>query len=349
VKYLSIISFVDTLKLNDPIYIDMRSPTEYQSGCIPGAVNIPLFDDVERGEVGLIYKSIGAEEANHLGLELVSPKLPEIVQQIREYFKTGRPLIIYCWRGGMRSKAVVSVLELVGISAYQLIGGYKSFRRFILDSLDNLSSLPPIVVLCGPTGVGKTLLLSRLATFGIPVIDLEKLANHRGSVFGQIGLGKPQTAQNFDAVLFYELEHLKNAPYIVVECESKRIGNVYIPNIFHQAMQQGKRILAFASMECRVSRLIDEYCTFYHDNKDVIAASLATLSGRLGKVKTQKLLDAFAADEVHDVIHTLLIDYYDPLYGYDKTPPEQFDYLVDAESLEEATTRIIEYLNRLRG
>ena len=342
----TIISLEEALKLDNPIFIDMRSPVEFADGRIPGAVNIPLFEDEERSQVGLVYRVDGPDEAKQLGLSLVSTKLPDIVKQIRGHYKNKRTVIVYCWRGGMRSKAVVNVLDLMGIPARQLVGGYKNYRRHVLDALENFSSLPPVVVLCGSTGVGKTMLLDLLACRGVPVIDLEKLANHRGSVFGQVGLGRPATAHNFDTALLGELERLRSQPYIVVECESKRIGNVYLPKVLHEAMDKGRKILAKASVETRVSRLIDEYLDIYRDNQEAIVASINMLKKRLGAAKTQKLLDAFAADQVREVVRSLLVDYYDPLYGYETADPAEFDYTVDAENLEEASSQIIDYLTK---
>lgn len=344
-----IISLEDALKLDNPIYIDMRSPAEFRDGRIPGAVNIPLFDDDERCQVGTTYRVDGPDEAKQLGLSLVSTKLPEIVSQVRSLYRRGGTVIVYCWRGGMRSKAVVSVLDLVGIPAFQLSGGYKNYRRYVLDSLAEFSPLPPIVVLCGSTGVGKTTLLNILERRSVPVIDLERLANHRGSAFGQIGLGRSETAQNFDALLLNQLRRLQCKPYIVVECESKRVGNVYLPTVLYQAMQSGKKMLAYAGVETRVTRLMDEYLDLYNKNRDEIVNSLTSLSRRLGTAKTQTLLDAFAGNQVREVVRTLLIDYYDPLYGYETTDVDKFEYIVDAEDLEQAAENIIEYLNTLGG
>jgi tRNA 2-selenouridine synthase len=344
-----IISLDEALKLDKPIFIDMRAPSEFRDGRIPGAVNVPLFSDEERRVVGTIYKQVGSDDAKQTGLSLVSSKLPAIVNRIRTFHKEGHTVVVYCWRGGMRSKSVVSVLELMGIPAYQLLGGYKSYRRYVLDSLTEFNLKPKIVVLCGSTGVGKTTILNMLISKNIPVIDLEKLANHRGSAFGQVGLGRSETAQNFDALLLEELKQLNDQPYIIVECESKRIGKVYLPNVLYDAMQTGIKILAHAGVETRIGRLMDEYMDVFNNNHDQIYASLESLKNRLGAKKTQRLLDAFSANQVKEVVHTLLVDYYDPLYGYEKADPASFDFVVDAENLELASTKIIQYLNSLRG
>lgn len=345
-----VISLDDALKLDNPIFVDMRSPSEFANGAIPGAVNIPLLDDVERGEVGTLYKLTGPEAAKQQGLALVSAKLPDLVGSIREHYKSGRTVVVYCWRGGMRSKSVVGILDIMGIPAYQLNGGYKGYRRYVLDSLESFDVKPPVFTLCGSTGVGKTTLLTMLADRGAPVIDLEQLANHRGSVFGGVGLGKPATAQSFDARILQELIRFNDAPYILVECESKRIGSVYIPEALFAAMNGGPKLLAHADVETRVTRLIDEYVDLYNKRQGEIRSSLLSLRKRLGGERTQRLVAAFDAGEVREVVRTLLVEYYDPLYGYEQADANDFAFTVDAADLSQAATKIIDYLNtRTRG
>lgn len=343
----NIIKVEEAVKLGSPVFVDMRSPGEYAAGHIPSAVNIPLFDDEERCVVGTTYRQIGVEEAKQQGLAYVSMKLPDIVEQVRRLNNSGRTVIVYCWRGGMRSKSLVTVLELMGISACQLLGGYKAYRQHVLDRLRDFEVKPVIIVLCGSTGTGKTVILQQLYQRNIPVIDLENLANHRGSVFGQIGLGKPATAQNFDAVLLQELDKLNDQPYIVVECESKRIGNVYLPDCLFKAMQQGKKLLVSASLETRVDRLIQEYLDIYSDNAEAILASIDSLRKRLGNKKTDNLVAEFKAGKVRDVVRVLLMEYYDPMYGYEKADPDEYSFFIDADNLEQATEIITRYLQQL--
>lgn len=343
----SIIRVEEAVTLDNPVFIDVRSPVEYEVGHIPNAINIPLFENSERVEVGTTYKQVGPEEAKELGLAYVSAKLPSIVGQIRQFYKSGQQVIVYCWRGGMRSKSIVSILEMMGISASQLLGGYKAYRQYLLTKLNDFEVKPRVVVLCGSTGTGKTAILERLADRDIPVIDLENLANHRGSVFGQIGLGKPATAQNFDAALLTALEKLNNKPYIVVECESKRIGNVYLPDCLFAAMKQGKKILISTDIEVRVERLIEEYLDIYNDNCQAIAASIESLRRRLGNKKTDQLLTDFNTGKIQEIVRTLLIDYYDPMYGYEKSDIDNYDLWVKADDMEQATEKIVQYLQQL--
>lgn len=344
-----IISVEDALKLDNPLFVDMRSPSEYATGHVPGAINIPLFTDDERAIVGTIYKTVGVEEAKQSGLSIVSTKLPEIVSEVKEYYKNGNAVIIYCWRGGMRSKSVVTVLGLMGIKAFQLLGGYKSYRNYVLESLHNFRFSSEIIVLCGSTGVGKTNLLKMLDERGVPVIDLEKLANHRGSVFGQIGLGKPETAQNFEANLLNELKRLNKEPFIVLECESRRIGNIYLPEVLYKSMQIGRKILVCAGIENRISRLIEEYTDLYGNNQASIIAGITSLKKRLGKKKTEEILSNFTNGEIREVVYHLLVDYYDPLYGYENSDPAQYDLIVNADNLEQAARSLISYLEELGG
>jgi len=334
--------------LSNALYIDMRSPAEFSIGHIFGAINIPLFSDEERAEVGTIYKKVGAEQATELGLSIASKKLPTIVSEIKVLSKTGRPIIIYCWRGGMRSKSIVTILNLLGIGVSQLIGGYKAYRRYILDSLLTYKIHPKIILLCGSTGVGKTTILQLLEQKNIPVINLEKLANHRGSVFGQVGLGKSTTAQSFDESILMALNTFNTEPYIVLECESKRIGNIYLPDCLYQAMSIGTKILIYADMETRITRLITEYRDLNEENSKEIILSMKALSKRFGTKKMEKLLSDFSQGEIRSVVGTLLVDYYDPLYGYDNMDTNNYQITINSNDLEQASFQLINYLEGLR-
>jgi tRNA 2-selenouridine synthase len=316
---------------------------------VPGAINIPLFSDQERAEVGTLYKQVGPEQAKDRGLEFVSPKLPGIVTAIKGQVATKRPVVLYCWRGGMRSASVAAIAELMGVQVYRLHGGYKAFRHYVLESLEQFPLKPQVIVLCGSTGVGKTTLLKMLAQAGEAVIDLEGIANHRGSAFGHVGLGKPSTAQNFDSMLLEELLRFNDRPTLLVECESKRIGNVYLPQKLYQAMQSSKKILAAASLEVRSERLIREYQQTGVDSDQAVIGSIRMLSKRLGERTAQRLIDLYQSGEVNQVVEFLLAEYYDPLYGYEQSNPEIYDLCVDATNLQQAARAIQQYIISLGG
>ncbi|SDD44147.1 tRNA 2-selenouridine(34) synthase MnmH [Sporomusa acidovorans] len=346
---VNIIRVEDAVELDKTVFIDVRSPVEYDGGHIPGAVNIPLFSNDERAQVGTLYKQVSVEDAKQMGLSFASTKLPAMIEQIRRLYKEKQNIVVYCWRGGMRSKAVVSVLEMMGVPSLQLLNGYKAYRQYVLDRLKQYEVKPTIIVLCGSTGTGKTMIIRQLAKRNFSAIDLEHLANHRGSVFGQIGLGKSATAQNFDAMLLQELDRLNNQPYIVVECESKRIGNVYLPECFYKAMKQGKRLLLSTNMEIRIDRLIEEYLDVYQDqdNDEAIISSINSLRKRLGNKKTDRLLKDFNSGQIRTVVKDLLIEYYDPMYGYEKSDLANYELLISADEVNQATETIIQYLQQL--
>jgi len=347
---MQVISIDQAMELTQCLFIDTRSPSEYEQGHIPGAINVPLLEDAERAVVGTLYKQCGQEQAKQKGLEFVSGKLVDMVRKIAAC-RAGAPdakLIVYCWRGGMRSKSVVTLLELMGIVGSQLAGGYKSYRRYVQDRLAEYPLQPTIVVLCGSTGVGKTSLLQLLSARQVPVIDLEQLANHRGSAFGQIGLGRPATAQNFDAGLLLLLERFNREPFIVVECESKRVGNVYLPERLCEGMRTGRRILTRAGIDTRVRRLIAEYTDVLQPQDPQIIKSITALTKRLGKKKVADLLRHYEDGRLAEFTRTLLTDYYDPLYGYETASPDNFDLIVDVEDLERAATEIHQYITGLK-
>jgi tRNA 2-selenouridine synthase len=347
---MQIISIKHVLELSERILVDTRSPSEFEQGHIPGAVNIPLLDNDERVIVGTLYKQKGPEEAKEKGLEIVSHKLSGMVKSIATLMaqSPSAVLVVYCWRGGMRSKAMLTILELMGIAGTQLIGGYKAYRTYVQERLMNFPLRPQMIVLCGSTGVGKTILLQQLAQRGYPVINLEALANHRGSAFGQIGLGKSVTAQNFDASLLQLMECYNEEPYIFVECESKRIGNVYLPPILYQAMQKGRKILVKAGIETRVIRLIAEYANSLRPFDPEVIDSITSLTKRLGKMKVTKLISDYESGKLDSFTRILLEDYYDLLYGYETTQTDGFDIIVDAEELEAAAGTIATYIDFLK-
>ncbi|HZX20778.1 MAG TPA: tRNA 2-selenouridine(34) synthase MnmH, partial [Clostridia bacterium] len=203
------------INMEDKIFIDVRSPSEFIRGSIPGAINIPILDNDERADVSTIYTNKSHEEAKARGIQYASSKLSSIYNRVSMLAKRHKNIILFCWRGGLRSDALSSFLGTLGVNIYQLEGGYKKYRRYVIEYFDENKFEHKFIVLHGYTGVGKTEILTQLKTLNIPVLDLEHLAKNSGSVFGNIAYQneKPVTQKTFEALLFETLR-LSNNKYI---------------------------------------------------------------------------------------------------------------------------------------
>lgn len=332
------------LQLKDTLFIDVRSPAEYEKEHIAGAINIPLFDNQERHRLGLLYKH-AKEEAQKEGLRIASTKLPLLVQRI-EKAAGGRKAVLYCWRGGMRSKALSQILDLLEIPCYRLLGGYKAYRRFIFHALQNYHLEQRLIVLHGLTGVGKTRILHMLHDEGLPVLDLEGLAGHRGSVFGEIGLPSPPTQKNFDAMLYQELQRLKPYPFWLVEGEGKKIGNIFLPPFLSKGMAQGYHLLLEAPLKIRVSRLLAEYTPLQEKDREKALAALSSLHNRLGKKRVDLMISYLHESQLAKFTADLCRYYYDQLYSDSKENRNFFDAIIDASHLKEAADQVKTFLQK---
>ena len=214
--------------------IDVRTSEEHFQGAIPGSRNHPLFDGLERSLIGKLYRQVGREAAVERGTSIVAPQLEKFLNTLRPF--QSRLLTVYCARGGMRSKSVTRFLSSEGFRVQQLEGGYKAYRRHVLDFLKDFR--PPLIVLHGRTGVGKTLLIRSLPGS----IDLENLAQHRSSIFGAVHL-QPRNQKNFEGIFYSKTSSKPRKEFIFVEGESRKVGKVFIPEAFADAMKKGKKIL----------------------------------------------------------------------------------------------------------
>lgn len=339
------ISVAEAFQLDNPLFIDVRSPAEFAEDTIPGAINIPILDNEERRLVGILYKEKGSDEARRFGMEIVAPKLPKMVNEYMQY--AGNKLVIFCWRGGLRSRAIAQVLQLMNLHVYRLEGGYKAYRRYVINFFDQPSLPQKIVVIRGLTGVGKTEVLDILAGRSVPTIDLETMANNRGSVFGNVGLGTQPSQKYFESQLFAAFRRFAAEKFIVVEGESRRIGKLFIPSLLFQAMQQGPQILLFDTLANRVKRIVKEYTQGPNQNKEALKRSVSMLSNRLGKHKVQELNDLIDRDRYQEVVKYLLENYYDPLYRHPDQPDKQYDLNVDAGNIELAAEKIEAFCYKL--
>ncbi|MEA3445065.1 MAG: tRNA 2-selenouridine(34) synthase MnmH, partial [Bacteroidota bacterium] len=235
--------------------IDVRTPSEFANGHIPGAFNIPLFSDEERAIVGIKYKQENKEAAVLQGLEFVGPKLSAYVKLLHRITQK-KEVLLYCWRGGQRSRSMAWLFELAGYKIKLLEGGYKAYRNLLLQSFSRPASL---IILGGMTGSGKSEILTSIKNLGYQVIDLEKLANHKGSAFGAIGQQEQPPPQQFENDLFKVWSSLDLSKPIWLEDESVSIGRVSIPRPLFIQMRNSKVIKIEVDKKVRVVRLVKEY------------------------------------------------------------------------------------------
>ena len=295
--------------------VDVRSPCEFESENIPGAVNIPLLSNDERAHVGTIYATQGEARARRVAVDLISPKIPSIIDKIVAQKAPGRTIVIHCWRGGLRSEAVASFLSIVGIDTLRLTGGYKAWRRSVVASFESDRFQFQTMVLDGLAGAGKTDILKHLKARGISTIDLEELASHRGSVFGGLGLAAQPTQKNFEGRLWMQVKQLESQ-LVFLEAEGKRIGRLRVPEFLIRRIASSPRVLVTSSLDVRCRRLVNDYCR--HLSGDELLnnqAILAPLKERLGKDYVKELSLLLARQDYTEFTSRLLRDYYDPLYS----------------------------------
>ena len=299
------ITYEESLQLNGAVYIDVRAPIEFAQDHIPGAVNVPIFDDGQRKEIGTLYRAAGRDTAIIRGTEIVGGKLRSILEDVKKH--SDREIVIYCARGGMRSRSLAGLLDSLGMPVYRLLEGYKGYRGFVNRYFEELEKIPPVFVLQGLTGAGKTLVLHEIQNS----IDLEGMAGHRSSIFGAVGL-EQRSQKYFESQLLKRLRDLKGEQYIVIEGESQKIGNLHIPDRLFRIMRNSPAILIDTGMEKRIDIIVDEYsesCT-----EDIIKPLVTSLMTKIGRTATEELLTLFQEGNLREFTRILLEDYYDPRY-----------------------------------
>ncbi len=311
------------------LMVDSRTPAEFAEATIPGAVNIPLFSDEERARVGTAYHREGAAAARMLSVDLVAPRIPQLVRAVLQARGTSnRAVIVFCWRGGERSRALTTFLRLAGVPARQLRGGHKGFRAHVRGFFQH-SPAVRLLVLRGLTGVGKTRFLERLRERGHPVLNLEALANHRGSAFGGLGL-RPQPSQKmFEALLWDAMRQLPPKGYVLTEGESRNIGKCQLPDAVYRALQVETSLWLEASLDTRVRRILEDYPAI-SAARDQFQAPILALRRRLGGEAVARLLDLLAREAWQELVRELMVLYYDPLYRHSQ-PQRRIEIEVDDE------------------
>ncbi|MEK3806965.1 tRNA 2-selenouridine(34) synthase MnmH [Metabacillus sp. SLBN-84] len=319
--------------------VDVRSPSEYREATIPGALNIPLFNDEERAEIGTIYKQVGVQAAKDRGLEIVSAKLPEF---IKTFSAIPGHKAVFCWRGGMRSRTSATVLDLMGLKTFRLDGGVRAYRRWVVDKIETIDFLPDAYVLNGYTGSGKTWLLHRLKEQGYPVLDLEGMANHRGSIFGQIGL-EPHNQKTFDSLLMMDTLPLQTSPFVVLEAESKRIGKAVLPEFIAKKKEQGSQLFLDIPRAERARFLVEDYKPWEHHDECMKAFS--RIKTRIHTPAAAQIETSLQTGDYTEAVELLLEYYYDPRYEHTAQQyPEENRITISVKNAEEALGELVKVL-----
>ncbi len=303
-RYLSAKEFLQ--QSEDHAIFDVRSPAEYDAGHLPGAFNLPLFSNHERAEVGILYKQSGRKDSILKGLELAGPKLADFVREVYR-LSGGTRIYLYCWRGGMRSASMGWLMETAGYEVLLLEGGYKAYRRFIRESLGHVNKL---VVLGGKTGSGKTAVIGEIRKNGRQVLDLEHLAHHKGSAFGDLGQEDQPSNEQFENNLYAAASKLEKNEFTFVEDESRGIGRIGIPDPFFSRMRSTEVIFIDVPRNERVKRLVREYAEF---PKERLASAINRISRKLGGLNTGLALEALEKSDFRSVAD-ILLQYYDKAY-----------------------------------
>lgn len=306
------------LKAARPL-IDVRAPAEFANGALPGAVNLPLLDDEQRAQVGIAYKRRGQRAAVELGHRLVSGELKRIrLAAWRAFAESNADALVVCWRGGMRSAIVQDWLVEHGIVVGRVAGGFKALRRFCLDAIDEAGAKRRFLLVGGRTGTGKT----RVVRAAAGNVDLEGLANHRGSAFGGFATPQPPPVA-FENALAIELLKLPPEATVVLEDESRTIGRLAIPETLFKAMQRSPIALLEAPLAERIDNVYREYVAQADSPREPLLAALNRIERRLGGARHAEIsalmraaFDAGSAAAHRRWISRLLTDYYDPMYDY---------------------------------
>ena len=345
IQQIKIEEFLALAKEN--VVLDVRSPGEYAHAHIPGALSLPLFSDEERKVVGTAYKQQSREDAIKLGLDFYGGKMRGMVEEVERIIEELNPVtngylrrkdhkvLVHCWRGGMRSAGVAWLLDLYGFKVYTLVGGYKSFRNWALAQFDRPYSFN---ILGGYTGSGKTEILKELNWEGHTIIDLEDIAQHKGSAFGGYDLVQP-SQEMFENILAVELSkanvETKDGASIWIEDESQRIGSVNLPNGLWQTMRNSPLYFINIPFEERLNFIVSAYGKY---KKEELVNSIIRIQKRLGGQNTKTAINCLLEND-HKECFRVLLNYYDKYYDKSMVTRENAEALlhrIDAETVDAA-------------
>lgn len=293
--------------------LDVRSPAEFADDHIPGAINVPVLNDEERIRIGTLYKQVSPFEAKKLGAALIARNISHYLEdKFIDRPKSWRPLV-YCWRGGMRSGAMAHILAQVGWQTSQLEGGYKSYRRHVFTALETLPQQFDFCVISGSTGSGKSHLLHALAEAGAQVLDLEKLAQHRGSLLGRLPDQAQPSQKTFETRLWDVLRTFTPNRPVYIEAESRKVGVLSLPNALVERMRGSAVIRVEVPQEVRVKFLIEDYAHFLQ-TPSLLIERLPLLVELHGHEVTDRWCGLARQGEWEMLVGELLTQHYDPAY-----------------------------------
>lgn len=330
--------------------IDVRSPGEFAEDRVPGAINLPVLSDVERAEVGTIYTQVSAFKARRLGAAMITKNIGRHLERHFSEKEPGYRPVVYCWRGGQRSQGMATILSGVGWPVSLLEGGYKAYRKYVRERLDRVAADPGLDfrIVAGLTGAGKTRLLRRMAAEGHQVLDLEKLANHRGSLLGR-EFPEPEqpTQKQFENRMFEALKRLEPGRPVWVESESNRIGELHVPGVFWGRMREARVVELQVSAEVRAESLLMEYPHFV-DCPDRLRETVRKLKSLVGGERVERWEGQVRAGEWKAFVMDILESHYDPAYLRSRErifqTPERFVEVlgVDGAAVEAAVRALVE-------
>ncbi len=288
--------------------IDVRTPAEFSDGHITGALNIPIFSNEERAVVGTKYKKESKDTAIAQALEYIAEKIDHYLNELHKLVPD-QEVFVYCWRGGFRSEGMGQLFQTTGKKVYRLDGGYKAYRNFVLDSFKIKYNL---IVIGGMTGSGKTEILEEIGKINKQMLDLEGIANHKGSAFGALGQADQPTTQQFENDLASQLNRFDIEQSIWLEDESRMIGRVKIPDDLFTQIRNTTVIKIEVSKKNRINRLVKDYANF---SKIDLINSINNISRRLGGLNTKLAIEAIEQED-YSIATEIILDYYDKTYTY---------------------------------
>jgi tRNA 2-selenouridine synthase len=332
-KYPALLSFEEILpqlQQFDAI-IDTRSQSEFAEDHIPGAINCPVLDDAQRVQVGTMYKQVNTFEAKKLGALLVARNIAFHIETLfldkpREW----TPLV-YCWRGGNRSGSMAHIMAKIGWPVVQLDGGYREYRRHVNASLAELPQRFSFKVICGPTGSGKSRLLQVLAQQGAQVLDLERMAAHRGSVLGNLPAELQPSQKTFESRIWEALQRFDPRHPVFIESESKKVGNLRVPEMLMERMRSSPCFAVALARPDRVRLLLEDYAHFIADPA-LLNTQLACLTYVHGRELVAYWQQLSLSGRIEELVDALLLKHYDPAYA--QSIKRNFDQFSEAQILD---------------